>query len=64
MKIGTMVVLLSTVGFCLIGFVSTFWQEDETKRFVMRAMYGSVGLVCLATTIWASRPEKPPDSPK
>jgi hypothetical protein len=59
MKIGTMVVLLSTVGFCLIGFVSTFWQDDETKRFVMRAMYGFVGLVCLATAFWASRPEKP-----
>jgi hypothetical protein len=60
MRIGTMVILLSALGFCLIGFMSTFWQEDATKRFVMRALYGSVGLVCLITAIWAARPEKPP----
>ena len=59
MRIGTMVVLLAAIGFCTIGFVSTFWQADGTMRFVMRAIYGSVGLVSLVAAIWASRPEKP-----
>jgi hypothetical protein len=59
MRIGTMVILMAVLGFCLIGFMSTFWQADATMRFVMRSMYGAVGLVCLVTMIWAVRPEKP-----
>lgn len=64
MRTGTMVILLAALGFCLIGFAGTFWQEDDTKRFVMRALYGSAGLVFLITAIWASRPEKPDQEKK
>jgi hypothetical protein len=59
MRIGTMVILMAVLGFCLIGFVSTFWQTDATMRLAMRAMYGAAGLVSLITMIWAVRPEKP-----
>jgi hypothetical protein len=64
MRIGTMVILLSVLGFCIIGLVSTFGQQDATKRLVSQALYGSVGLVCLITAIWAARPEKPSDRQK
>ena len=59
MRIGTMVILLAVLGFCVFGFVATFEPMDATKQLVMRALYGVVGLVCLITMVWAARPQKP-----
>jgi hypothetical protein len=58
MRIGAMLILLIAIGFCIVGFVSTFSQEDSTKRIVMQLLYGAVGLVCLITAIWAARSAK------
>jgi hypothetical protein len=59
MRIGTMVILLAVLGFCVFGFMATFEPMDATKQLIMRALYGSVGLVCLLTIVWAVRPQKP-----
>ena len=61
MRIGTMVILLAVLGFCVFGFMATFEPMDATKQFIMRALYGAVGVVCLITIVWAVRPQKPPD---
>ncbi|MEX0643212.1 MAG: hypothetical protein WD468_10955 [Pirellulales bacterium] len=64
MKIGTMVILLAVLGFCVFGFMTTFGPMDATMQLVLRALYGTVGLVCLITIAWAVRPQKPQDPQK
>jgi hypothetical protein len=59
MRIGTMVILMAVLAFCVFGFMATFEPMDATRKFVMRGLYGVVGLVCLITIIWAARPQKP-----
>jgi hypothetical protein len=59
MRIGTMIILMAVLGFCVFGFMATFEPMDATKQFVMRALYGAVALVCLVTMVWAVRPQNP-----
>jgi hypothetical protein len=64
MRIGSMIVLLALLGFCVFGFMATFEPMDATRQLVWRAVYGAVGLVCLVTIAWAAWPQKPPDALK
>jgi hypothetical protein len=61
MRTGTMIVLLAVLGFCVFGFMATFEPMDATQKFVSRAVYGAVGVVCLITIAWAAWPQKPED---
>lgn len=58
MRIGSMVVLLAVLAFCVFGFVATFEPMDATKQWMWRAVYGVIGLACIATFAWSVRPQK------
>lgn len=62
MRIGSMIILLAVLGFCVFGFLATFEPMDATQQLIWRALYGAVGLVCLITIAWAIWPQKPPKS--
>jgi hypothetical protein len=58
MRIGTMVVLLAILAFCVFGFSATFEPMDATKQWMWRVVYGVIGLACVGGFVWGARPRK------
>ena len=45
-------VLLAVAAFCVFGFLATFEPIDPEAQLIWRAVYGGVGLGCVAGAVW------------
>ena len=56
-RIMRVLVLLALLSFCVFGFMATFEPLDTSTQLTWCAVYGLVGLACLAGLVVLLRPQ-------